>query len=55
MLRLNRWLPNLVIRWFPWLRRRRADVEIQKELDLHLELETKQNLERGMSRKCDAD
>ena len=35
----------------PWLRRRRAkraEKDIRRELSLHLELETQQNLERGM-------
>ena len=36
-------------RLLPWLRRRRAERDIRRELDLHLELETRQNLERGMS------
>lgn len=33
----------------PWLRRRRAERDIRRELDLHLELETRQNIEEGMS------
>ena len=39
-------------RLLPWLRRRRAkraETDIRRELSLHLELETQQNLERGMS------
>ena len=36
-------------RLLPWLRRRQVDTEIQKELDLHLDLETEQNLKLGMS------
>ena len=36
-------------RLLPWLRRRRAERDIRRELDLHLDLETRQNLERGMS------
>ncbi len=36
-----RWVFDRLIRLFPWLRRRQADAEIQKELDLHLELEPK--------------
>ena len=39
-------------RLFPWLGRRRAkraETDIRRELSLHLELETRQNLERGMS------
>ena len=37
-------------RFFPLLRRRRASAEIRKELDLHLALETDENLKIGMSR-----
>ena len=33
----------------PWLRRRRVEQDIRKELDLHLELETRQNVAQGMS------
>ena len=33
----------------PWLRRQRVEADIQRELDLHLELETRQNIEQGMS------
>ncbi len=33
-------LRRVLVSLFPWLRRRQADAEIQKELDLHLELET---------------
>ena len=36
-------------RLLPWLRRPRVEADIQRELDLHLELETRQNLEQGMS------
>ena len=36
-------------RLFPWLRRHRVEADIRRELDLHLELETRQNLEQGMS------
>jgi len=34
---------------FAWRRRRRVERDVQKELDLHVQLETRQNLERGMS------
>ena len=34
---------------FSRLGRRRAEQDVQRELDLHLELETQQNIERGMS------
>lgn len=56
---LSRSLPALVARlrahcgtvrlllWFG--RRRRAEQDIQRELDLHVELETQQNIEQGMS------
>ena len=37
-----------LLRVVPWLRRRRAEQEIRRELELHLALETRQNLERGM-------
>ena len=33
---------------FPWHRRRRAENDVQRELDLHLDLETRQNVEQGM-------
>ena len=55
---LWRSLPALVARlrarWgavglFSWSRRRRAEQDVQKELDLHLELETQQNIAQGMS------
>ena len=39
-------------RLLPWLRHRRAkraEADVRRELSLHLELETQQNLERGMS------
>ena len=35
-------------RFVPWIRRRRAEREIRRELELHLALETRQNRERGM-------
>ena len=34
--------------FFPWHRRRRAENDVQRELDLHLDLETRQNVEQGM-------
>ena len=34
---------------FPRRRRRRVEQDIRKELDLHLQLETRQNLEQGMA------
>ena len=34
---------------FSWSGRRRAEQDVQRELDLHLELETQQNIEQGMS------
>lgn len=36
-------------RLLTWLRRRRAERDLRKELDLHLELETQQNIDHGMS------
>ncbi len=45
-------LRSPLVRLLPWLRRRRAkraETDIRRELSLHLELETQQNLERGMS------
>ena len=33
-------------RLVPWIRRRRAEREIRRELELHLALETRQNRER---------
>lgn len=36
---------------FPRGRRRRAERDIRRELELHLQLETRQNVELGMSRK----
>ena len=39
----------LVSRLVPWPRRRRAEADIERELTFHLELETRQNLARGMS------
>ena len=36
-------------RLLPWLGRRRAERDIRRELDLHLDLQTHHNLERGMS------
>ena len=42
-------LPQRLVRFLPWLRRRQAERDIRRELDLHLELETRQNVERGMS------
>ena len=39
-------------RLLPWLRRRRAkraETDIRRELSLHVELETEQNIQRGMS------
>ena len=44
------WVLQRFGRLFPWLRRRRARAEIRKELDLHLALETNENLTLGMSR-----
>ena len=35
-------------RFVPWIRHRRAEREIRRELELHLALETRQNRERGM-------
>lgn len=37
-----------LIRLLPWLRRRREEREIPRELACHLALETRQNIERGM-------
>lgn len=34
---------------FSWSGRRRAEQDVQRELDLHLELEAQQNIEQGMS------
>ena len=54
---LLRLLPALVARLrarcevvglFSWSGRRRAEQDVQRELDLHVELETQQNIERGM-------
>ena len=42
-------LRHRVVRILPWLRRHQADSEIQRELDLHLALETQENTEAGMS------
>ena len=39
---------------FSWSGRRRAEQDVQRELDLHLELETRRNIEQGMSPE-DAD
>ena len=36
-------------RLFSWFGRRRAEQDVRRELDLHLELETQQNVEQGMS------
>ena len=36
-------------RLFSWFGRRRAEQDVRRELDLHLELETQQNIEQGMS------
>ena len=38
-------------RLLPWLRRPRVEADIQRELDLHLELETRQNLEQARTRR----
>ena len=55
---LPRLLPALVARLrarcgaaglFSWSGWRRAEQDVQRELDLHLELETQQNIEQGMS------
>ena len=43
------WFAHRVVRLFPWLRRRKAETEIRKELDLHVELETQENLRAGLS------
>ena len=45
-----RWLTDRLVRLVPWLRRRQVESDIEKELDLHLALETQENLERGMTR-----
>ena len=45
-----RWLSSRVARLFPWLGRRRAEREIRRELDLHLELEMQEQRKLGMSR-----
>ena len=37
-----------LIRLVPWFRRRRAEREIRRELALHVTLDTRQNIERGM-------
>ena len=42
---LRQWL----VRLMPWVDRGRVDREVARELDLHLELEIRQNLECGMS------
>ena len=42
-------LRHRVVRILPWLRRHQADSEIQRELDLHLALETQEHTEAGMS------
>ena len=36
------------VRLFPWLHRHRVDRDVSREIALHLELETRQNLEQGM-------
>ena len=55
---LSRSLPALVarvrahcgaVRLLLWFGRRRAEQDVQRELDLHVELETQQNIEQGMS------
>ena len=38
-------------RVFPYRRRDRVEQDIQRELDLHVQLETRQNLELGMSQE----
>jgi putative ABC transport system permease protein len=43
------WLAHRLGRLLPWLRQRQAEQDIQRELDLHLDLETGQNIEAGMS------
>ena len=45
-----RWLSSRVARLFPWLGRRRAEREIRRELDRHLELEMQEQRKLGMSR-----
>ena len=42
-------LVRRLVRLLPWLRRHQADSEIQRELDLHLALETQEHTEAGMS------
>ncbi|MEE8116728.1 MAG: ABC transporter permease [Gemmatimonadales bacterium] len=40
--------PSWLIRFLPYLERYRAETELDEELRLHLELETQENLDRGM-------
>jgi len=37
-----------LLRLVPWLRRRRSEREIRRELALHVALDTRENIERGM-------
>ena len=43
------WLRERLARLLPWGRRDRVDREVSRELALHLELETRRNIEQGMS------
>ena len=43
------WLRECLVRLLPWGRRDRVDREVSRELTLHLELETRRNIEQGMS------
>ena len=42
-------LRQRLVRLFPWLHRYRVDRDVSRELEHHLELETRQNLEQGMA------
>ena len=43
------WLRRVLVRLFPWVHRDRVDRDVSRELALHLELETRQNVEQGMA------
>ena len=40
------WLRESLVRLLPWGQRDRVDREVSRELALHLELETRRNIER---------
>ena len=42
------WLRESLVRLLPWGQRDRVDREVSRELALHLELETRRNIEQGM-------